>query len=121
VLISTLSSYIISSKSVSGDQLTGCCHWQKQKTALQSAISTNHFHFRPCGKGAIAWRPARAVKVSRGRASGGGAWGRAGFLLAGTGGDFNVPSRTSALVCLTNTQEVIHAETVQIGMAKKYP
>ena len=54
-------------------------------------------------------------------ASGGGAWGRAGFLLAGTGGDFNVPSRTSALVCLTNTQEVIHAETVQIGMAKKYP
>ena len=70
--------------------------------------------------GRVQGRYALWVRVQR-LAFGGGAWGRAGFLLAGTGGDFNVPSRTSALVCLTNTQEVIHAETVQIGMAKKYP
>ena len=62
-----------------------------------------------------------APNLGIGLASGGGAWGRADFLLARTGGDFNVPIRTSALVCLTNTQGMIHADTVQFGMAKKYP
>jgi hypothetical protein len=49
-------------------------------------------------------KPGRSYTAqfeNRGRPLGG-----TDFLIAGTGGDFNVPIRTSALVCMANIQGV---------------